>query len=149
VARPTARMYSDDSARLLLELLGELVTELRPVQSVTLRIELKSSLDRDLGRDSLARMELLSRIERRFGARLEERSVSEAETVSDLLAALSAAEHGRIDSPGERIEAVVGEAAWEIPVQAGSLAEVLAWHVERHPDRPHVCFYADRGEGDG
>ncbi len=146
--RPTATMHSDDSARLLLELLRELVAELRPGQAPMLRVGLDSALDRDLGLDSLARMELLSRIERRFGVRLEERAVSEAERVRDLLAALAAAGHGGIDTAGARIDAVIGEAAWEIPVQAVTLAEVLAWHVERHPERPHVRFYADQGEGE-
>ncbi len=146
--RTTASMHSDDSAHRLLELLRELVAELRPAQATMLSIDLDSLLDRDLGLDSLARMELLSRIERRFGVRLEERAVSEAERVRDLLAALAVAGQGGIDTSGARIEAVIGEAAWEIPLQASTLAEILAWHDERHPDRPHVRFYADQGEGE-
>ncbi|WP_432822164.1 AMP-binding protein [Trichloromonas sp.] len=145
MTRPTS---GNDSTQQLLELLRELVAELRPGQAAMLRIDLDTFLDRDLGLDSLARMELLNRIERRFGVRLEERAVSEAERVRDLLAALSDAGQGGIEAAGERIEAVAGEGAWEVPVQAVSLPEVLAWHVERHPERPHVRFYADRGEGE-
>lgn len=148
MGRPPIGPHSEVNAKLLLELLRELVAELRPGLESRLRIDLDSALDRDLGLDSLARMEGLSRIERRFGVRLEERAVSEAETVRDLLAALAAAGHGEIDTGAERIAAVVSEAGWELPVQALTLGDVLVWHVERHPDRPHVRFYADQGEGE-
>ena len=145
---PLTESYPEENARILCELLRDLVMELRPGQVAPLRIDLDSSLDRDLGLDSLARMELLSRIERRFGIRLEERAVSEAETLGDLLTAMAAAGHRDLDIGGSRIEAVAGEKSWEVPTRAATLAEVLDWHVDRHPERPHVRFYADRGEGE-
>ena len=48
-------------------------------------------LDRDLGFDSLARMELLLRIERAFGVALPDDTLQRADTVADLLAALQRA----------------------------------------------------------
>ena len=48
-------------------------------------VTLASVLDRDLGLDSLARMELLLRIEREFGVALPEDTLARAETVADLL----------------------------------------------------------------
>jgi acyl carrier protein len=52
-------------------------------------VSLESRLDRDLGLDSLSRAELLMRIEQAFRTRLPEGTLNEAETVGDLLAALS------------------------------------------------------------
>ncbi|MGE5800375.1 MAG: acyl carrier protein [Syntrophaceae bacterium] len=50
-----------------------------------MRITLDSSLDRDAGLDSLARMELLARLESQFGIALPERVFADAETPRDLL----------------------------------------------------------------
>ena len=51
-------------------------------------VSLDSLLDRDLGFDSLARMELLLRTERDFGVDLPEDTLQRAETVADLLQAV-------------------------------------------------------------
>ncbi len=50
-----------------------------------LSFNLDNSLEKDLGLDSLARVELLARIERHFGLVLPERIFTEAETPRDLL----------------------------------------------------------------
>ena len=34
------------------------------------------------------------------------------------------------------------------PVQAGTLIGVLRWHADKNPERPHIRFYADEGDGD-
>ena len=58
-------------------------------------VELDAKLERDLGVDSLARVELTLRIEQVFGVRPPEESVVGARVVRDLLAALAqAAPHG-------------------------------------------------------
>ncbi|NWG73063.1 MAG: acyl carrier protein, partial [Rubrivivax sp.] len=48
------------------------------------QVTMASVLDRDLGLDSLARVELLMRLERRFGVALPEDTLQRAETVNDL-----------------------------------------------------------------
>src|SRR5260221_7976288 len=52
---------------------------------------LDSALERELGLDSLARVELVLRLEREFGASLPEQALSAAETPRDLLRFLLAA----------------------------------------------------------
>jgi len=52
----------------LLRLIDEVIRELQP--GTTRRASLDSALDRELGLDSLSRVELLARIERRFALRL-------------------------------------------------------------------------------
>ena len=55
-----------------------------------------SHLDRDLGLGSLERVELLLRLEKSFGTRLDEEVLAGAETVQDLIAALGAANGARL-----------------------------------------------------
>src|SRR5690349_12874172 len=73
---------------------ARLAAELRPQREIT-EIGLGSSLDRDLGFDSLARFELVSRIERAFQVTLPESLAADAETPRDLLRAVLAAPGGR------------------------------------------------------
>lgn len=62
----------------LLALVERLCEESRPGRAVPVRIS--SSLERDLGLDSLARVELLTRVEQEFGVKLGEDTLVNAET---------------------------------------------------------------------
>ena len=132
----------------LLAIVRRLVLDLQPRKQAGLSFDLDSRLDRDLGIDSLGRSELLLRIEAAFQVRLPESLLAEAETVGDLLAALeSAAER---PAGGEALPPV--PTAPELPIvvetprAARTLPEVLAWHLERHPDRPQVTLLKDERE---
>ena len=72
----------------LLAVVRELVRELSPQRLKRGDVTLASRLDRDLGIDSLARTELVLRIERKFRVRLPVTEVAEMETVRDLAAAI-------------------------------------------------------------
>ena len=115
-------------------------------------VHLDDSLERDIGLDSLARVELLARIERRFGLVLPEHVFSEAETPRDLVRELlkATAHSGRQSVPFPLAETTAperGEAAAN-PSQAQTLVEVLEWHVHAHPQRPHIQLYDDEGGGE-
>jgi acyl carrier protein len=69
------------------------------------RVTLDMDFDRDLGMDSLARVELLSRIEKRYGVLLDDRVFTEARTPRALLQALSRAGEFAPGSPAAPIEA--------------------------------------------
>ena len=132
----------------LLRDIRELVAEVHPNSPATESITLDSTFEKDLGLDSLARVELISRVESHFKLALPERTFAEAETPRDLLrillgvtaprAALSAADM-QVTQMG------AGEAA---PADARTLVDVLNWHVTRHPDRPHIQMYQDDGRGE-
>ena len=79
----------------LVAAMREVVAELHPHLGARAGITLDSSLDRDLGLDSLSRMELLSRLERRFGVTIPEVVMANAETARELLPALRAGERRR------------------------------------------------------
>jgi len=78
---------TSESANRLLAVVKTLAAELRPSQAETFKPALDSSLDRDLGFDSLAQMELLVRIEQAFGISLSEQVLVASDTVRDLLRA--------------------------------------------------------------
>ena len=106
-------------------------------------VGLDDRLDRDLGIGSLERVELLIRLEQRFGVRLPDAVMAEAVTPGDLVAAIRGAEPaGREPLPAARPPA--GEAA-AAPVGARSLVDVLLWHAEATPDRVHVFLRAEDG----
>ena len=78
----------------LLAVVAEVAREART--HVDAHVALDSSLERELGLDSLARVELVLRLERVFGASLAEQALAAAETPRDLLRfLLASAEIGR------------------------------------------------------
>src|SRR5687768_2922406 len=78
----------------LLAVVRELVRELSPQRLKRGDVTLATGLDRDLGIDSLARTELVLRIERKFRVRLPVPEVAEMDQVRDLLKALAHAAPG-------------------------------------------------------
>jgi 1-acyl-sn-glycerol-3-phosphate acyltransferase len=122
----------------LLALIGQLVAELRPGASV--RAGLDSRLDKDLGLDSLARVELMVRIERAFAIQLNADLLGTAETPRDLLEAISAGGGAVLEVSAHLRREALGGIDEEGPDAAMNLVDILLWHVERHPARPHVMF---------
>ncbi|HEY4562662.1 MAG TPA: AMP-binding protein, partial [Thermoanaerobaculia bacterium] len=142
ISEPTLAQAPAPAA--VLEIVQGLSRELQP-QRRGHAVSLDSSLERDLGLDSLGRVELLARLERSFGVRLPEGLLGTAETPRDLLQALAAAHPAA--APGEGFGTIEplggGEAA---PDRTRTLLEVLDWHARRHPDRRHILFYPGDGE---
>ena len=130
----------------LVAAIREVVAELHPHLGTRAGITLDSSLDRDLGLDSLSRMELLSRLERRFGAAIPETVMATAETARELLPALMAANRrsraaGSVRSREARLEAVDA-----IPTGASTLLEAVDFHARHHGDGVHVELYGSGEE---
>ena len=126
----------------LIALVRELVRELHPQRIRFIDVLPFSRIERDLGIDSLSRTELILRIERTFRVRLPAQSISEAETVDDLVRALEQAGPAR-----ERVSLEMPPVSALPSVPAASraltLLEVLDWHAARHPDRLHLTVLQD------
>jgi 1-acyl-sn-glycerol-3-phosphate acyltransferase len=132
------------SADALVEMLRQLAAELHPARAAH-PASLDARLEQDYGFDSLGRVELYLRIERRFGTSLPEAVMAEAETPRDLLRALLAASPAHPAHAGaiERVSALAVES--KTPDDAATLPDVLAWHVRKHPERPHIVLQDEEG----
>ncbi|KQC08289.1 MAG: acyl-phosphate glycerol 3-phosphate acyltransferase [Smithella sp. SDB] len=143
-----ANINSDKSMDVLLQDIKELVVELHPSWPTTRKILPDSLLTQDLGLDSLARVELLSRVERNFGVTLEEKIFIDAETPRDLWQAIIKTSPSlKSVAAGKINEVKIGE-AYDLPFNAETLVDVLIWHVEKHPERTHIRLYSDEGNGE-
>ena len=137
----------------VLEVVAAVAREARP--NVEAHPSLDSSLEKELGLDSLARVELVLRVEKEFGVALPEQALAVSETPRDLLRFLLAGA-GRAPASARRAADAValqtaGEprgAAVRAPTesQAHTLTEALEYHVERQPDRLTVFMYEEGNE---
>jgi len=115
-------------------------------QSSAQRATLDSALERDLGLDSLARVELMTRIEHAFGLSLPEQALVSAETPRDLLRFLRSAQPGQPQAVPHEVHRLAQGSAAQAPLQTKTLGEALAWHVEHQPQRLTAFMYADGRE---
>ena len=136
----------------LLKTVHALAIELNPRHIAPGPVTLDSILDRDLGFDSLGRVELLVRLEQGFNLTLAEQVLMNAETPRELLRAIVGARGGAnarttqpLPATAESLSLGEAEAA---PHSAASLIDVLDWHVAAHPDRPHIRLYSDDDDGE-
>lgn len=137
------KQTGDDGDRVL-KVVGELATEMHPGRRASRRPELDADLDRDLGFDSLARVELMMRLEKAFGVSLPEQALASAETPRDLLRAVGAARPARERPPaGGQREPERDRDVSAQPDEAGTITEVLSWHVQRHADQSSVLLYVE------
>ncbi|HEX4927598.1 MAG TPA: AMP-binding protein [Burkholderiales bacterium] len=128
----------------LLAVVAAVAREARP--SFDAYVSLDSSLERDLGLDSLARVELVLRLEREFGASLPEQALASSETPRDLLRFVLASA-GHAPQAAERsIASLVQSEGARPPAEARTLTEALEYHVERVPDRLTVHIYEEGTE---
>ena len=130
----------------LLAAMREVVAELHPHLGARAEVTLDSSLDRDLGLDSLSRMELLSRLERRFGAGVPEALMANAETARELLPALLAGERRTRSAASVRGREARLDAVDAIPTGASTLLDAVDFHAHHHGDNVHVELWSSHGE---
>ena len=155
----SAGTQSGLDADTLVALVAEIARELRAGGEASPAVHLDTDLGRDLGLDSLTRMELLARLERAAGASLPDRALAGAETPRELLHAFESARptEGRLEAPGTSATPAAPAApaarpgtgpdsdSHPIPAQAETLVDALAWHASVHPGRAHVRLLDESG----
>jgi 1-acyl-sn-glycerol-3-phosphate acyltransferase len=115
----------------------------------------QSHLDRELGLGSLERVELLTRLEARFGVRLPDRVAAEINTPEELTAAVLAAPSSssrlddapsalRVSATAQRLNR---EAAGEGVFAAQTLIEVLRYRAVHDSERAHLNISEDSESG--
>ncbi len=133
---------SQSNAEQLLGIVRNLVHELRPNAPAPQHLGLDHSLERDFGLDSLARVELLSRIERELGVKLDEKALTDAETPRDLLKQIAGTITAETLTPAETTKFAEIQEFHPPPTEtASTLIEILDWHVARHPEQIHITLY--------
>ncbi|MDW8469206.1 MAG: AMP-binding protein [Burkholderiales bacterium] len=139
---PAARPPID--AERLLAIVAEVARAARP--GLAPAPTLDSSLERELGLDSLARVELVLRLERAFGASLPEQALAAAETPRDLLRFLAASAGVAPRAADTAVASLARAGGVRPPAHAQTLVEALEYHAERQPERLAVHLYEDERE---
>lgn len=125
----------------------DLTLELHPRWDKTLEVRDESDLDADLGLDSLARAELLLRLNREFGIDLSDQLIVEATTAGDISEAVLAASPADRAAPESRPPQPIVLPESAAPTEAETLLEAFAAHVRDHSDRPHLHLWkSEQGE---
>lgn len=138
----------------ILSVVRELVAELGH-ESAVRSAGVHSYLDRDLGLGSLERVELLVRLEKKFGKRLNEDVLAGAETVQDLIDAMNATANAA-KAPAFKARFADGDIlnpprtlfpgqAEGVPF-AQTFEEVIRHRGRVDAAQTHLIFYEDDGE---
>ena len=154
---PAQKLNALGDEERVLGVVRELLAELGH-ESALRSVSPASHLDRDLGLGSLERVELLLRLEKTCGKRLDEDVLAGAETVQDLILAVAAASGAASGAPhGVDVRAETATAAQEshisFPGQAEGIPsaetfqEVLRHRGRVDASRTHLVFYEDDAEG--
>jgi acyl carrier protein len=109
-------------------------------------VALDSSLERDLGLDSLARVELVLRLERDFAVSLPEQALASSETPRDLLRFILAGAGEAPQAADRSVASLVQSQGVRPPDHAQTLVEALEYHVEHQPERLCVFLYEEQKE---
>src|SRR3954469_5122712 len=128
----------------LLTVVAQVAREARP--HVDVHVTLDSSLERELGLDSLARVELVLRLEREFGASLPEQALASSETPRDLLRFLLASAGQALQVADVTVASLSQGEGIRPPDHAQTLIEALEYHVDKQPDRLTVFLYEEQKE---
>ncbi|MBZ5660893.1 MAG: AMP-binding protein [Acidobacteriia bacterium] len=151
MASPVRQFDAVEDQGRLLDIVRMLVSELGHQSALTL-VGPAAHLERELGLGSLERVELLVRLEKAFGAHLDECVLAEAETVQDLIAALAGSSGKSATSSAPRTEIsgdVSAKPSHEIAPgfpAAATFQEVLRLRGREDASRTHLIFYEDEGE---
>ncbi|MDA0224642.1 MAG: AMP-binding protein [Proteobacteria bacterium] len=144
-ATQAAPAPSIDVEKLLL-VVADVARDARP--TVEPHVTLDSSLEKELGLDSLARVEIVLRLEKAFHASLPEQALATSETPRDLLRFLLGSVGHEVRIADTTVASLVQHEGVRAPTnaQAATLTEALAYHVERQPDRLTVFMYEEGKE---
>ena len=136
----------DTCTRQLVSIAEQLAAELHPGRNPR-RVGADSELERELGFDSLARVELLRRVEQTFGVRLSETAFAGAVTLRDLAALVNDADRAQPAAwRSLRHETASESPALAAPEAAQTLLEVLSAHAALQPARTHIHLLGEHGD---
>ena len=124
---------TDETTEQLLVLVSKLANELRPGARYTKAISLESSLDNDLGFDSLTRVELIHRIEQYFNVSLADDAFASIEKVGDIQTLLQSKHYERPPFDRSVLKTLSISDVEQGPDQARTLIDAVSYtHLRAH-----------------
>lgn len=108
-----------------------------------LAVNTRSNLDKDLGIDSIAKVELFHEIEETFQLYLSDELLGQAMTVNDILEALKVG-HSQISFKSDFIQNAPSATQFSAK-SSQSLVELLLYWAKREPQRPHIYYQDEKG----
>lgn len=106
-------------------------------------IDNTSTIEKDLGIDSLGRVELFHRLEKNFAIHIPAEQMAAAETVQDVITVVSHAKPNMPDIAKKPSSIEKLDHIQFIPEQANTLTDVLKHYAEQVPNRPHIYLQAE------
>jgi 1-acyl-sn-glycerol-3-phosphate acyltransferase len=80
-------------------------------------------------------------VERAWDVTFTEQVFAAAETPRDLLRAIAQADNRPRVDPSVKVNVVADGVVSSMPERADTFQRVLEWHVQAHPERPHILLY--------
>jgi 1-acyl-sn-glycerol-3-phosphate acyltransferase len=134
---------ADEIEKNLLSIVRGFLAEFKSERALS-HVQLSASLERDLGIDSLGKVELFLRIEKAFSVRFPDSLMADAENLNDIAIAIHHA--------GPTPQIIAHDFATPLkethfdPLSSKSLVEVLFRRVEEDPNRPHIYLQDEQGQ---
>ncbi len=129
----------------LLSIVRDFLHELEAERAVQ-AISLDASLERDLGIDSLGKVELFHRIEKQFSVRLPESAMVEAESLRDLMKIIVQKDSGKlIQTQPQQFSPLLEMTSLDL-TNAQTLIDVLVTYATKEPERPHLYLQDEVGK---
>lgn len=135
----------------ILAIAKKLAAENHGRQTLQDNLTINSDITKDLGLDSLARVELFSRINEQLNITLDEELFTKAVTLQDLLQGIIKKSNKEIFTERARIKTKPEPSQYpqlELPISAATLCDVLYWYAQRAPHREHIQLYDDKAPGE-
>ncbi|HXQ12758.1 MAG TPA: AMP-binding protein [Caulobacteraceae bacterium] len=134
----TSGLAAGEIAGEVLDIVSGLADELHPHRRGLAPLSFESDLDQGFGLDSLGRVEAIQRLEAAFNVRLADTLFAQAATPADLARAIAKAGPVAVGAAHARVQASAASGAQAAPGEAGTIIDILAWHAQHQPERPHI-----------
>lgn len=135
---------SSQTEKELLSIVRKFLAEYKTERAQS-HVQLNASLERDLGIDSLGRVELFLQIEKAYSIKFPDALMAEAESLNDILAAIQSIHPSvKTESP-HQVYTALSTPSFN-PSSAKTLVEVLIKRAEADPERPHIYLQNEHGQ---
>lgn len=129
----------------LLTIVSQFLRELEAERALN-AINLDASLERDLGIDSLGKVELIHRIENEFSIHLPEKAITEVESLRDLIKLIERTESvSGAPKKTQPFSEILTESSLDLST-VKTLTDAILLHASKSGSRPHVYLQNEKGE---